>query len=76
MSLKSDLQAVLASLATGGAWDKIAAQGTIPPYIVWQIKAVQSSLALTIKRLLNIHSLHHLMIVTPLCSGLNHMPKN
>ena len=46
MSLKSDLQAVLASLASGGAWDKIAAQGTLPPYIVWQFVVSTSNVAL------------------------------
>ena len=37
MTLKSDLQAVLNPLASGGAWDKVAAQGTAPPYITWQM---------------------------------------
>ena len=37
MTLKSDLQAVLAPLTIGGAWDKTAAQGTLPPYIIWHL---------------------------------------
>ena len=36
MSLQTDLQTVLAPLATGGAWNLRAAQNTAPPYIVWQ----------------------------------------
>ena len=36
MSLQTELQAVLAPLATGGAWNLRAAQNTVPPYIVWQ----------------------------------------
>ena len=36
MSLQTDLQAVLAPLVTGGAWNLRAAQNTVPPYIVWQ----------------------------------------
>ncbi len=36
MSLQTELQAVLAPLATGGAWNLRTAQNTVPPYIVWQ----------------------------------------
>ena len=36
MTLQTDLQAVLAPLASGGAWNLRAAQNTVAPYIVWQ----------------------------------------
>lgn len=36
MSLQTDLQSVLAPLATGGAWNLRAVQNTVAPYIVWQ----------------------------------------
>lgn len=36
MSLQTSLQALLAPLATGGAWNQRAAQNTVAPYIVWQ----------------------------------------
>ncbi len=47
MSLKSALQAVLNPLVSGGAWDKAAAQGTLPPYIVWQLIVSTANVSLT-----------------------------
>lgn len=35
-TLAEQLQAVLEPLATGGSWPMEAAQGTLPPYIVYQ----------------------------------------
>jgi hypothetical protein len=47
MSLQTALQAVLAPLATGGAWNQRAAQGTVAPYIVWArvVSTTNNSLA-------------------------------
>ena len=36
MSLQTTLQAALAGIAAGGAWNLRAAQNTSPPYIAWQ----------------------------------------
>lgn len=47
MILQTALQAILAPLASGGAWNLRAASGTVAPYIVWQriISATNNSLA-------------------------------
>ena len=35
MSLEQNIQAALLPLASGGAYQDVAAQGTVAPYIVW-----------------------------------------